>query len=293
MVRFAQKRSLPGAYMNIGLAKLFAGAIAVSALTGGALAADLPSIKGPPIFAPQPVAAWTGFYAGVNAGWASLNDNGNETCYSRTGVLFGTGCGLPPNEPVKASGFLGGGQIGYNWQANQFVLGVETDIQGAALKGSSNFSGTVDLVGGGVTAPGAFTANERLSWLGTARGRVGFLVTPALLLYGTGGLAYGGADVAYDRSFRNGNAYVSSGSATRIGWTAGGGAEYALGNNWSVKAEGLFYDLGSITSQNGSAPVVTGFTVGKRFGVEGAIARVGLNYRFGWAAPPTPVVAKY
>lgn len=279
--------------MKMNLAKLFAAVILASALADGALAADLPSIKGPPALEPAPVASWTGFYAGVNAGWASINDHGNKTCYNRAGVLFGRGCGLPPDGPINASGFLGGAQIGYNWQVNQFLLGLETDFQGAALKGSSFFSGSVPFVGGGFSGPGTFTANEKLSWLGTARARLGFLVTPSLLLYGTGGLAYGGVNVDYERGFPNGSGYFSSQSATRVGWTAGGGAEYALGNNWSVKAEGLFYDLGSITSQAGLSPVPGGFIVGRNFKPEGAIARVGLNYRFGWAAPATPLVAKY
>ena len=278
--------------MKMNFAKLFAAVILASALADGALAADLPSIKGPPALEPAPVSTWTGFYAGVNAGWASINGTGKETCYNPAGILFGRGCGLPPNEPINASGFLGGAQIGYNWQVSRLLFGVETDFQGAALKGSSFSSGRVALVGGGLSPLGTLTVDERLSWLGTLRGRAGFLVTPALLLYGTGGLAYGGASVDYDRSFPA-ISYMSSRSGTKVGWTAGGGAEYALANNWSVKAEGLFYDLGSITSQNGSTPVATGFTAGRNFRLEGAIARVGLNYRFGWAAPATPLVAKY
>jgi outer membrane immunogenic protein len=273
--------------------KLFAAAIAGTFIAGSALAADLPSRAEPPLYIPPPVATWTGFYAGVNVGWASLNDHGSTFC-SLAGVLNGPTCNVPvPGATTSSNGLLGGGQLGYNWQFNQFVAGFETDFQGSSLKGSVYVPNQTALIGGGTEPPGNLTADEKLSWLGTARGRLGFAVSPALLLYGTGGLAYGGVSVDNNLQFpTTGVQYPSSASATKFGWTAGGGVEYAFGNNWSVKLEGLFYDLGSISTQGIERPA-GGFIEGKTFSVEGAIARVGLNYKFDWFVPPAPVVAKY
>ncbi|MGD0641344.1 MAG: outer membrane protein [Roseiarcus sp.] len=254
--------------------KILLSAVTFAALAGPALAADLPTTKGAPTFVPPPAFSWTGFYVGANAGWASLDDHGSPFCVAPGGVLNGAGCITNDvlGAHANANGFLAGAQAGYNWQANQIVLGLETDFQGAALKGSVN---TV----AGLPANSNFVADERLSWLGTARGRLGFLVTPTLLLYGTGGLAYGRVNVDQNTIFP-GVQYPSSASATKAGWTAGGGVEYAISNNWTVKAEGLFYDLGSISTSGGPVPAVTGFLGGKTFSVEGAIARAGLNYKF-------------
>ncbi|QAY96817.1 porin family protein [Methylovirgula ligni] len=274
------------------LRKLLISSTALISMIVAASAADLPSTKDAPAYVPPPVLSWTGFYAGVNAGWGSLHDDGHLNCYNPEGAYYGNGCGLLPNLHPNANGFIGGGQIGYNWQLNQIVLGVETDFQGATFKGSSSFSGAVDYVGGGNSGPGTLNVDESLSWLGTARARLGFLVTPTLLLYGTGGLAYGKVDVDYVRAFPSGD-YSSSASPVKAGWVAGGGAEYAITNNWSVKVEGLFYDLGSVTTSNGSVPIATGFTLGKTFGVQGEIVRAGVNYKFDFLAPPAPVVAKY
>jgi outer membrane immunogenic protein len=276
------------------LRKLLISSAAFVSMTVVASAADLPSTKEAPAYVPPaPVFNWTGLYAGVNAGWASINDPGHLNCYNPADAYFGVGCGLLPNLHPNANGFIGGGQIGYNWQVDQFVLGVETDFQGTPFKGSSSVSGPVDFVGGGVSGPGTLNVDESLSWLGTARARVGFLVTPTLLVYGTGGLSYGQVNVDYVRGTAVEGSYSSSGSPVKVGWVAGGGAEYAIDNNWSVKVEGLFYDLGSVTTSSGLAPVPNGFILGKTFGIQGEIARVGVNYKFDFLAPPAPVVAKY
>lgn len=273
------------------------GAAVIPLLSFAAFAADLPTTKGPPAFAPPPPPAfsWTGVYVGLNAGWASIYDHGDPFCVTPGGVLNGTGCDTTnvPGAQINANGFLGGGQIGYNWQVSQFVFGLETDFQGAELKGSLYVAGPFATVGGGTSGPGAsFTADERLSWLGTARGRVGFLITPTLLLYGTGGLAYGEVSVDQNTIFPT-LQYPSSTSSTRAGWTAGAGFEYAIDPHWSVKFEGLYYDLGSISTSAGPVPALTTFRGGKTFDIDGAIARVGVNYKFEIFAPPAPVVAKY
>src|SRR5476649_920545 len=124
-------------------------------------AADLPAKVYSPM-SPVSVINWTGFYAGLNAGygWASIND-------ATTGVNS------------NLNGFLGGGQVGYNWQTGALVLGVEGDFQGSSQKRS-----TTTTIGGI-----AFTVDQTLPWFGTARGRIGYAAGP-WLFYGTGGLAW-------------------------------------------------------------------------------------------------------
>jgi outer membrane immunogenic protein len=275
------------------LRKILLAATTLIALIDSALAADLPNVKAPPVFTP-PAFSWTGVYVGLNAGWASIYDHGDPFCVNQAGVVNGITCNVAiPGAQINANGFLGGGQIGYNWQVSQFVFGIETDFQGAALKGSVYTGVPIALIGGGPPdPPGDFAADERLSWLGTARGRVGFLITPTLLLYGTGGLAYGEVSVYQNTMFTSGIEYPSAASGTRAGWTAGGGFEYAIDPHWSVKLEGLYYDLGSITTSGPGVPI-TGYLEGKNFSVEGAIVRVGVNYKFDIFEPPAPVVAKY
>ena len=257
---------------------LFA-AIGTIALASSAMAADLPR-KAPVYTPPPPIFSWTGFYIGGNVGWGSLRDNGETFCINPFGVLNGPGCSAQTatGDQIRGDGFIGGVQAGYNWQINNWVLGVEADFQGADIKGS--VAAPISLVG---PVPGLVVAienaNEKLEWFGTVRGRLG-IVFDRVLIYGTGGFAYGHVKVDQNSVPVPGPGpflFPSSASVTKTGWTAGGGVEWAFSGKWSAKIEGLYYDLGSITSA-GSA--VNGFMVGKNFDVRGGIARVGVNYRF-------------
>jgi outer membrane immunogenic protein len=145
------------------------------------LAADLgaraPYTKAPAMAA---LANWSGFYVGANVGygWGS----GHTEIVGLPDPEFG----LPRTAlDTNPKGVIGGAQIGYNWQVGSLVTGLEADIQGSGIKGST--SRTVSIGGG----PATLTASEKLNWFGTVRGRLGFSATPDLLLYGTGGLAYG------------------------------------------------------------------------------------------------------
>jgi opacity protein-like surface antigen len=178
------------------------------ALTSAAVAADLGARPPPPVFLPPPpIFSWTGLYAGINAGYTWSNNNLVDTDASPGGCnpAF-PGCAVTPNFsvasaslatfslPAKTDGFIGGGQIGYNYQLNNsFVAGIEADIQGiAGAHASSSFDSTL-------TNPNfptnsidqSVSVSKSLDYLGTVRGRLGFLITPTLLVYGTGGLAYG------------------------------------------------------------------------------------------------------
>jgi outer membrane immunogenic protein len=247
--------------------KIFSTGAIVLALssTGSALAADLPSHKGPPVYLPPPpVFSWTGFYVGANlgGGWRDHNDNNNWAPF--VDPVTGTVLFVPSlnGGNGNSGGVVGGGQIGYNFQLSPWlVAGVETDFQGTSIGSSGN--------GGGA----------RLPWFGTVRGRLGVTpLDPHILIYGTGGFAYGEVE-------RSGiwNAW----NQTEAGWTAGGGVEWAFLPNWSAKGEYLYTDLSSNNNNGG------GWGWGDnhshyRFNT----IRGGLNYHFNLFGAP-PVAARY
>jgi outer membrane immunogenic protein len=253
---------------------------------GPSFAADMP-VKAPYLKAPAPVHNWTGFYIGANIGGGWNRGGGDEFCIDPTGVLNAAACQvLPSGSHVNSSGIIGGGQLGYNWQIGQTVLGFETDFQGSDIQGSTTVTGPFGFAGApGLALPaGMYTASEKIDWLGTVRGRVGFVAWDRALIFATGGLAYG--HIVANSLFTAPNVgtnYSGSASVTKTGWTVGGGFEYAFTNNWSAKIEGLYYDLGSITVVGNETPLLflpAGFQHNSRFDNAGAIVRGGLNYMF-------------
>ncbi|KJC50389.1 membrane protein [Bradyrhizobium sp. LTSP885] len=263
---------------------------------GSAFAADLaPSYtKAPPMVAPG--YNWTGFYIGGNVGGAWGNsDPTTSTVFSPIGYFAASSVpaiALVGAQRINSSSVTGGFTAGYNWQVGGAVLGIESDINYFGFKGSASGSAVYPCC-----APTAFTVSSSVSadWLATIRGRIGFLATPNWLLYATGGAAI--ADVKTNFNFTDTFATAAESATirdTRVGWTAGAGAEYAIGNGWSFKAEYLYVDLGrsSVTSNN-----LTAFTPAIAFpantythsvDLKSNIVRVGMNYKFGG-----PVVAKY
>ncbi len=275
--------------------------LATSLVLSGSIAAsaaDLPAryTKAPPLAAP--IDSWTGFYVGGNVGgqWGSA-DPTTSTIYSPTGY-FATSS-IPAinalgQQSFNSSSVTGGFTAGYNWQVSNIVFGLESDINYFGFKGSATSSALYPCC-----APTGFTIASSASadWLATIRGRLGVVATPNLLLYATGGAAI--ADVKANFAFTDNFASATESgsiSSTRVGWTAGGGGEYSIGNGWSVKDEYLYVDLGrsGINSTN-----LTSSFFALRFpsptnvythsvDVRSNIVRVGLNYKFG-----APVVAKY
>ncbi|MBV8754142.1 MAG: porin family protein [Hyphomicrobiales bacterium] len=255
-----------------------------------ARAADLPA----PAVAPAPaVYDWTGFYLGVNAGYGWNTGDGPLTCVGPTGVSFATGCGLIPFAGLKPAGPLGGGQAGYNWQAGQYLVGLESDFQWSDIQGSTRTNGPWPHVNTLAISPATsfFTASHKIDWFGTTRLRIGYAGFDRTLIYATGGLIYARVDeqtaVVHQET---GISYPVSESVNRAGWTAGAGIEYAMTRNVTAKLEGLYYDLGEDTISSHSVPLVNGFTRGMTFETRGAIVRAGLNYKFDWGGP---VVARY
>jgi outer membrane immunogenic protein len=253
--------------------------------TAAASAADLGPAPAP-VYTKAPLIApplnWTGFYAGGNVGWGWLNDDGDPFCINPGGVLNGPGCRTTnvPGAQISGNGVIGGGQLGYNWQTGMWVLGIETDFQGSDIKGSVNIPGPFATVGGGAPGGTAFIADEKLDWFGTVRARVGATLAPSWLVYGTGGLAYGHVEADQNTIFPA-TQYASSVDVTKAGWTAGGGVEWMIpASNWSAKLEGLYYDLGSVSTSAFGSPINDEYQGGKDFDVKGAIVRVGVNYHF-------------
>jgi outer membrane immunogenic protein len=271
-----------------------------------ALAADM-ALKAPPP-PPAPVCIWCGWYVGGNAGGAWLQNDSVQTVGTPAfaAATFApesvVGAGLATSSlGTKRTGFIGGAQIGYNYQLTSTVIGFEADIQGIAGGHGSNSLAGVSAVPGfpSETFSSATTVSKSLDYLGTVRGRFGVLANPNLLLYGTGGLAYGGVKsttniTQSDTGILPGPAtatYSGTGTSntTRAGWTLGGGFEWMLGQNWSAKVEYLYYNLGKVTY--GVGPLVAnaaGFPAPTwvvnaqsttRF--DGNIVRVGLDYHFG------------
>lgn len=272
----------------------FLGALA-SLIAGSAWAADLASAPRTYTKAPlQPVQMydWTGFYVGGHAGYDWTNSTDVVTHGNDASLGF-----LIPGEvysplALNPKGFMGGGQFGYNWQASPlWVVGLEADISWANLASTKVALGTVDPTR--IT-----TARERLDWFGTVRGRLGITPSDRVLLYMTGGLAYARANLSTARTRQgdpatppNGcggldNCQSGSVSDTRFGWTVGAGVEWAFANNWSVKGEYLYYQLGALSHAMTDPVFAPTFSASAE--LKGNIARVGVNYRFGG-----PVVAKY
>jgi outer membrane immunogenic protein len=253
--------------------KVFVACVALSALAVPAFAADLAKAPpAPPAYTPPPPPIWTGWYIGGNIG-------GSFGTSSDSGTFAGVpvGGGSP-----RLDGVVGGGQIGYNWQANAWVFGLEADIQGTSEDGSNSASLTVTPVGVGILAPapvtGTLNYSEKLPWFGTVRGRLGFLPAPNWLIYGTGGLAYGEVDT--DTTLTVGALGVSNNfDTTRLGWTAGGGVEALFARNWSAKVEYLYIDLGSFSNTFTGLGTFTPVTLSTH--VTDNIVRAGLNYHFG------------
>jgi outer membrane immunogenic protein len=251
-------------------------AVAVFGLASVASAADLPT-KAPVYKAPAAVAAynWTGWYGGVNAGygWGTSNNASNDACFQPAGLTmcsaYVAGGGFPPVQ-MNPKGFIGGGQVGYNWQVANFVWGLETDFQGSGIKASAS---QTTMPPGLIT--GTTTLEHKLLWFGTVRGRLGIPVNN-WLFYGTGGLMYG--EVSSSSIFSAAPATgTGSNSTTRAGWTLGAGIEVGIGQSWTAKLEYLYFDLGR-DSVTAIAPAGQTLTVSQR--MAGQILRAGLNYRF-------------
>jgi outer membrane immunogenic protein len=254
----------------------------VVASTIAASAADMPAKA--PVYAPVALYNWSGFYAGVNAG-AAFGRASFQT--STTNPSYFADSSLPAiaatgNQSANNTGFTGGLQLGYNWQINSAVIGLEADFGYMGLRASSSATAFYPCC-----APTNFTVSSsaKTDWLMTLRPRVG-IANNNWLLYVTGGLAV--AQVKGDFTFTDtfaASAESASISKTKAGWALGGGVEYALAGAWSMKAEYLHVDLGSVSGSSNNQTVGTPAvavplnTWSHSVKVTDDIVRLGLNYK--------------
>jgi outer membrane immunogenic protein len=251
-------------------------------------AADLPAR--PTYNAPAAVAPiynWSGFYAGLNAGYGwSANSNGDQFTDFPAGsfaTTFAVGQ-TPRSVSFSPKGFIGGFEAGYNWQTGAVVFGVEADISYASIRGSGTFS----FAGSALGAPETTTASSSLNWLSTERARLGFTPGDRILVFATGGFAFGEVNNQMSIFASNpGAGFLAtlngSHKSIRTGWVAGAGAGYAITNNVIAKLEWRYYDLGT---DSFSAPEVLNGAV-QPFGLTshiktaGNIVRAGIDIKFG------------
>ena len=236
---------------------------------------------------PVPVAGgahdWSGWYAGLSVGYGFGSDHVTLSPDS-PGAVAREGF-VSPDLVVNPGGFLGGAQLGRNWQQGNFVYGLEAGLSGAGITGT--------VVGPFINPDYNFqtTHTQSLDWLGTLRARVGAAVSNRALLFLSGGLAYGEAELStFSNSERpcTGENFCVTGNAQAalLGWTLGGGFDYALASNWSARLEYLYYDLGTIRSavtdlnpeffQDDPGPDLFGAAAG----VHGSVVSMSLSYRF-------------
>ena len=260
--------------------RIFLASLALLALAGHALAADLPVYKKAP--PPLPTWSWAGFYAGVNAGYSFGRDPFSQTI-PETGYVSATNSVANPRGPVL------GGQLGYLWQSGHIAYGLEGDAQWARQRDAS-CGVTCFLAGNGEMT--VFTVSQRLDWFATARARLGW-ANDNYLLYVTGGAAWGGVREYDPRSFEFIPDFPANFSNTLSGWAAGAGIETRLFGNWTAKFEYLHLDLGTTTNTTafplqcggvGGAFCVGSQTVTTRSAIRDEIVRAGLNYKFGTPA---------
>ncbi|MGH6837858.1 MAG: outer membrane protein [Methylocella sp.] len=224
---------------------------------------------------PPPIFTWTGIYIGGQVGYAWGSGANNFSGFLPDGTFISTSAGGTP------SGVIGGANVGFNYQINQWVLGLEGTVDGTSLSNTAVV---------GFPDGSSVSAHTTADVEGSIRGRLGIAWDRALI-YATGGVAFGGfnTDVAVsdpiDGIFVNG-----SRSNTRVGWTVGGGIQYAVTNNWSIRAEYRFSDFGTIREGLVGLPAGASFNEGRR--IQQNQVQVGFDYKFDLYAPP-PFVAKY
>lgn len=272
---------------------LVAATIASALMAQPLSAADLPArvyTKAPVIV--DPGYNWTGFYIGGNVGYSWGRSRDDSSLTNATGAFL-----FSSSDRSNLDGVVGGGQIGYNWQMQNWLWGLEADIQGTGERGSRGFTCPIGIctpASGGFAAiavPGpavAVSLDQKLEWFGTVRGRIGVLATPKVLFYATGGLAYG--EVGTSETIGTGLLGFSN-SDIKTGYTVGAGVEGVIGGNWTAKLEYLYVDLGRVSGSFATTiPALGGGVLTGNYNsrITDNILRVGVNYKF-----DGPVVAKY
>ena len=260
----------------------------LAVFVSAAAAADLPSRMTtkapPPVISP---CVWCGFYIGVNAGYAWGRDDQNslQTAPAPFLAVDSAAVSTASSARLNADGFTGGVQAGYNWQKGAVVFGVEADINALNLRGGTAgiFPFPSTLPGGAVGPPTTFFTNATsvsTDWLFTGRGRVGW-VNDNWLLYATGGVAISNVKVNQTVVLLPPFVWNAPISSTQVGWTVGAGFEYGVAQNWSVKGEYLYVDLGTPGANGVLTPASPSLAYTTSAHITANLVRVGVNYHFG------------
>ena len=279
---------------------------ALMCIVSAASAADLPARRMTPTYvAAPPVFSWTGAYAGLNAGYAFDANTSYAISGTAIGNLNAIATGTRPGAfATRADGFTGGGQIGYNYEFGNnlgfgglagagLVAGLEADAAYTDLRTGGDFIGPLGIRD--------TNFQSRTDFVGTVRGRLG-LAFGNLLVFGSGGFAYGGVKDSINYYTNGIHNYAGASDTIRAGYAYGGGIEYAIPTasflnpfhaaSVTVKAEYLHFDLGTST-------IVAGNLFGNadayvaRVHNDGNLVRAGLNYKIDFSRAPIPVVARY
>jgi outer membrane immunogenic protein len=238
---------------------LLGAAALCSGLSQAASAADL-ALKAPPP-PPAPIWTWTGFYIGVNGGAGFGQRDATLTYVTGSGNTW-------PLASYNTSGFLGGVQLGYNWQmhGSPMVFGIEGSFDWANINGSSN-------------CIYSWTCTTNTQWISDVAGRIGFTADRALI-YVKGGAAW--ANTQENLNANNPTWFTANGTTTRVGALLGAGVEYAFMPNWSAKIEYDFIDFGTQTLNVVNSTTTSTYGLGIRETINEV--KFGVNYRFGGGA---------
>jgi len=250
--------------------------VTLALLSTTAFAADLVNYGPPPAPPISTALDWTGFHVGVSGGFGF---NNGDPAYSYVNVPSQIVPLLPKSANLDADGGIVGGTVGFDKQFGQFVLGVEGDMSW------TDFGGDATHIRPSIPSIGLpslkFQTDYQMDWLSTVRGRAG-ITFDQWMLYGTGGLAIGNVSMKSSVTVAapaNGE-LVGSDDKTKTGWTAGGGAAFALTDHVTLKAEGLYYDLGHISTHSTDPKDPQNSALVTDQDINGAIVRGGLDYKF-------------
>lgn len=232
-------------------------------------------------WAPAQAADWSGFYVGGHAGyaWGEVNKSMTPDAAYPAAPAFLSAMQADFSSPFRAGNAIGGGQIGFNWQRDRYVLGFEVDATWLGLRAHRQFSYPASFP----LPPNTVDQDVKVSWMTTVRPRIG-ITFDRTLVYVTGGLAIAEVQAA-DSVFHPGSGSVTVAgtvSQTKVGAAVGAGFEYMLAANWSLRGEYLYADLGRVTASAPSSKPIAFPTANASFEthVTASLARLGLNYRF-------------
>lgn len=273
--------------MRVAIPAIAFSAIAFTLGASLANAADLGSyepggsVKDEPLVEPAP-SNWSGLYLGAHAGWVTSDWDAD---FSRSTAVFDRNeVFLQARDSLSSDdAWLGGFQLGWNRQHGRLLWGVEVDVSWTSSDGVGTFLSEYDpcFNGNGCTQ---WDVRAKLDLAGTVRARIGYLPTPRLLLYGSGGLAWGvvNTKLATTSLFTDEALQRLSGDVSHIGWAAGAGGEYSFADNLSIKAEWLYVGLGEEKYVLDGRRVADNSPARETFhaNLDFHTIRVGVNYRF-------------